>query len=61
MAPEGERGRLLFPRLDPAVIMAVFCGDWLLLGRNARWAPLRFSLLAGVPYLLHSSHIRAAL
>ena len=48
-AQEGKRARMLFPRLDPAVIMLVSCGDWLLLGRNARWAPGRFSLLAGEP------------
>lgn len=35
--------------MDPAVIMLVACGDWLLLGRQARWAPGRFSLLAGLP------------
>ncbi|KAL2653314.1 hypothetical protein R1flu_021442 [Riccia fluitans] len=40
-------GRLSYPRMDPAVIMLVTCGNYLLLGRQARWDPGRYSLLAG--------------
>ncbi len=36
-----------FPRSDPAVIMAVVHGDDLLLGRQPRWPPDRWSTLAG--------------
>lgn len=36
-----------YPRLDPAVIMLVTCGDYVLLGRQARWDKGRYSLLAG--------------
>ena len=36
-----------YPRVDPAVIMAVSNGDCLLLGRSPGWAPKRFSVLAG--------------
>ena len=36
-----------FPRSDPAMIVAVTSGDRLLLGRQARWPPGRWSLLAG--------------
>jgi len=35
------------PPVDPAVIMLVTCGDFALLGRNKRWPPGRFSVLAG--------------
>ena len=37
----------MYPRIDPAVIVAVGCGDWLLLGRKASWAAGRYSCLAG--------------
>lgn len=47
--------RPLFTRIDPAVIMAVTCGDWILLGRQARWSRGRFSLLAGTFVSLLSS------
>ena len=39
--------RALYPRIDPAVIMLVHCGPYALLGRQARWAPGRYSCLAG--------------
>lgn len=42
------RGHTVFPRVDPAVIMAVRdTEDRLLLARNGRWAPGRLSVLAG--------------
>lgn len=48
VAPVGDAAApSLYPRIDPAVIMAVVHGDWLLLGRQARWATDRYSLLAG--------------
>lgn len=40
-------GSSIYPRLDPAIIVLVTCGDYLLLGRQSRWAPGRYSLLAG--------------
>jgi NAD+ diphosphatase len=44
----GPDGHELFPRTDPAVIVAVMdADDRLLLGRNAAWAEDRYSLLAG--------------
>lgn len=42
-----ECGREFFPRIDPAIIVLVTCGDACLLGRNVRWPPRRFSTLAG--------------
>lgn len=45
-------GPSLYPRIDPAVIMAVTHGKWLLLGRQARWVTDRYSLLAGVGFFL---------
>ena len=36
-----------YPRTDPAVIVAVSDGERLLLGRQAGWAPRRYSVLAG--------------
>ncbi|MGY1426562.1 NAD(+) diphosphatase [Lysobacter sp. A289] len=36
-----------YPRTDPAVIVAVTDGKRLLLGRQAGWAPRRYSVLAG--------------
>jgi NAD+ diphosphatase len=36
-----------YPRTDPAVIAAVTDGERLLLGRQATWAPRRWSVLAG--------------
>ena len=41
------RARVVYPRIDPAVIALVSCGDYALLGRQARWAPGRYSCLAG--------------
>ena len=42
------RGHTVFPRVDPAVIMAIRdVEDRLLLARNGRWAPGRLSVLAG--------------
>lgn len=38
----------VYPRLDPAVIVGVTCGqEWLLLGRKSSWVDGRYSLLAG--------------
>ncbi|GJP30556.1 hypothetical protein CLOM_g3808 [Closterium sp. NIES-68] len=37
----------IFPRLDPAVIMCVTWGDFVLLGRQSRWSKGRYSVLAG--------------
>ncbi|GAB4813365.1 hypothetical protein N2152v2_000411 [Parachlorella kessleri] len=38
----------IYPRVDPAVIVAATCGgDWLLLGRKKAWDKGRYSLLAG--------------
>ncbi|HYG06663.1 MAG TPA: NAD(+) diphosphatase [Stenotrophomonas sp.] len=36
-----------YPRVDPAVIVAVSDGERLLLGRQASWAPRRYSVIAG--------------
>lgn len=36
-----------YPRVDPAVIVAVSDGEQLLLGRQPNWAPLRYSVIAG--------------
>lgn len=36
-----------YPRVDPAVIVAVSDGQRLLLGRQASWAPRRYSVIAG--------------
>lgn len=36
-----------YPRVDPAVIVAVGDGERLLLGRQSAWAPRRWSVLAG--------------
>lgn len=42
------RGHAVYPRTDPAVIMAIVDDDdRLLLGRNTRWPAKRFSTLAG--------------
>ncbi|MDO4887799.1 MAG: NAD(+) diphosphatase [Actinomycetaceae bacterium] len=52
-APSGwerrcEEGHSVFPRIDPAVIMAIRNDDdELLLGHNRAWAPGRYSVLAG--------------
>eukprot|EP00249_Psilotum_nudum_P017212 c26213_g1_i1 orf=203-1858(+) len=40
-------GKTSYPRLDPAVIMLVSCGDYVLLGRQSKWEPGRYSLPAG--------------
>jgi NAD+ diphosphatase len=42
-----ECGREHHPRTDPVVIMLVTRGDSVLLGRQARWPPGRYSALAG--------------
>lgn len=39
--------RALYPRIDPAVIVLVTCGEWALLGRKAAWEAGRYSCLAG--------------
>ena len=36
-----------FPRIDPAIIVLVTDGDRALLGRQASWAPNRYSTIAG--------------
>jgi NAD+ diphosphatase len=36
-----------YPRVDPAIIVAVSDGERLLLGRQATWPPRRYSLIAG--------------
>jgi NAD+ diphosphatase len=40
-------GAVHHPRTDPVVIMVVHDGDRVLLGRQARWPPGRYSALAG--------------
>jgi NAD+ diphosphatase len=42
-----ECGAEFFPRIDPAIIVLVGCGDEVLLGRQASWPPGRYSALAG--------------
>lgn len=43
-----ENGHISYPRIDPAVIMAIHDqDDNLLLGRNTAWGPGRYSVLAG--------------
>lgn len=45
---ECSNGHITYPRMDPAVIMAIHDrDDRLLLGRNAAWGPGRYSVLAG--------------
>jgi NAD+ diphosphatase len=39
--------RQSFPRLDPAIIVLVHDGEHALLGRQAAWAPNRYSTIAG--------------
>ncbi len=36
-----------YPRVDPAIIVAVSDGERLLLGRQANWVPRRYSVIAG--------------
>lgn len=36
-----------FPRVDPAIIVAISCGEKLLLARQAGWPEKRYSVLAG--------------
>ncbi|MBA2239611.1 MAG: NAD(+) diphosphatase [Lysobacter sp.] len=43
----GQCGAEHYPRIDPAVIVAVTDGTRLLLGRQGAWPPRRFSVLAG--------------
>lgn len=40
-------GRVLFPRVDPAIIVLVSDGDRCLLGRQANWPEARYSTIAG--------------
>ncbi|KAG7668648.1 hypothetical protein Ndes2526B_g03728 [Nannochloris sp. 'desiccata'] len=42
-----RRPRAVYPRIDPAVIVVVTYGNWLLLGRKKTWDLGRYSLLAG--------------
>lgn len=55
-----RRPRAVYCRIDPAVIVAVTCGDWLLLGRKASWAKGRYSLLAGFAEVGESLEAAAA-
>jgi NAD+ diphosphatase len=45
--PENARGHLSYPRISPAVIVAVVKGDKLLLARARRFPPGLYSVLAG--------------
>lgn len=48
MRHDPTSGVEIFPRTDPAIIVAVTdADDRLLLGRNAAWGPGRFSIIAG--------------
>ena len=40
-------GHIEFPRINPAVIMRVTCGDQILLARQQSWPANRYSVLAG--------------
>ena len=40
-------GHIEFPRINPAVIMRVTCGEKILLARQASWPEHRYSVLAG--------------
>ena len=40
-------GRVIFPRVDPAIIVLVSDGERCLLGRQARWPEGRYSTIAG--------------
>ena len=40
-------GRVLFPRVDPAIIVLVADGERCLLGRQANWPEARYSTIAG--------------
>lgn len=40
-------GQPQFPRVDPAVIVRITCGERVLLGRQATWPARRYSVLAG--------------
>ncbi|MFT3906500.1 MAG: NAD(+) diphosphatase [Steroidobacteraceae bacterium] len=40
-------GEVFFPRLDPAIIVLVSDGSYVLMGRQASWPPGRYSALAG--------------
>lgn len=51
------RVRSVYPRVDPAVIVAAVCGDWLLLGRKKSWDAGRYSLLAGRGTFLGSTFL----
>lgn len=42
-----KQNKSVYPRIDPAVIVGAFHGDWFLLGRKASWTEGRYSLLAG--------------
>ena len=42
-----ECGRVLFPRVDPAIIVLVSDGERCLLGRQASWPEARYSTIAG--------------
>lgn len=43
----GQCGTEHYPRVDPAIIVAVENNGRLLLGRQSNWAPRRYSVLAG--------------
>jgi hypothetical protein len=44
-----DSGRLLYPRIDPAIITLISAGDWALLGRKEGWPTGRWG--AGRPAL----------
>lgn len=43
----GALCRATYARVDPAVIVIATCGAQILLGRNVKWPPGRYSALAG--------------
>lgn len=44
---DADCGTDFFPRIDPAIIVLVSDGERALLGRQASWAPRRYSTIAG--------------
>lgn len=45
--PSSLLPHVLFPRIDPAVLVLVLSGEYCLLGRKPRWEQSRYSVLAG--------------
>jgi hypothetical protein len=54
---ESPGSRMIYPRIDPAVIALTVCGSYALLGRQSRWIPGRYSCLAGGRHFLHRCNI----